>query len=192
MTQMIRVMFLLLFAAGLLLSGCGNKSLPVLMPAPDFHLEDPDGKPVSFSDQAGKVRLVSFIYTNCTTVCPATVHWMGKLQDELKKEKLFGNKVLLYNITFDPERDTGEAIKAYMKKWNVDPAGWLFLRGSVEDTRKTATDFGILVQQVENDFIHNDRIFLVDGKGQIRQTYVGSKLDVPKVLEDMKALSNEP
>lgn len=186
----IRILLFVLLLT-LILAGCGKKSLPVLMPAPDFHLEDADGNKVSFSDQAGKVRLVSFIYTNCTTVCPATVYWMGKLQDELKKENLFGNKVILYNITFDPERDTGEAIKEYMKKWKMDPSGWLFLRGSVEETRKTAADFGVLVQQVEDDFIHNDRIFLVDGKGQIRQTYVGSKLKVPEVLEDMKALANE-
>ncbi|CCQ95503.1 SCO1/SenC/PrrC protein [[Clostridium] ultunense Esp] len=184
-------LFLLLSAMILILVGCGKDKLPVLMPAPDFHLEDADGKPVSFSDQDGKVRLVSFIYTNCTTVCPATVHWMVKLQDELKKENLFGSKVYLYNITFDPENDTGEVIKAYMKKWKMDPTGWAFLRGSVEDTRKAAADFGVLVQKVENDFIHTDRIFLVDGKGEVRKTYVGSRLNLPEVLKDMKDLVNE-
>lgn len=170
--------------------GCSGEKLKVYKPV-DFTLEDENGNPIKLSDENGKIRLITFLFTSCTTTCPATTHWMTKIQDEMKADGLWGKDTHFYTVTFDPETDTGEAMKEYAKKWNMDLEHWSLVRGSVEDTRAVALDFGVLVQEVENDFIHGDLAFLVDQKGQVRKYYTGSKMDPKEVLKDMKSLRKE-
>src|SRR5438270_2445132 len=39
-------------------------------PAPDFHLRDQFGKPVSLSQFKGQPVVVTFLYTHCPDICP--------------------------------------------------------------------------------------------------------------------------
>src|SRR5438876_11591394 len=55
-------------------------SLRVIAPAPDFALHDTAGALVRLSDLRGKVVLVAFVYTGCTTACPILSHQMAALQ----------------------------------------------------------------------------------------------------------------
>ncbi len=38
--------------------------------APDFTLQDADGRAITLADLQGKVVILHFIYTNCPDVCP--------------------------------------------------------------------------------------------------------------------------
>ncbi|MBE3595956.1 MAG: SCO family protein [Hydrogenibacillus sp.] len=178
----------------LLLGACGGSQLPVIGKAPDFTLQTIDGEAFHFHDDAGKVRLVSFIYTNCPTECPAMTHWMLVAQKMLKENGVTPEAVRFYSITFDPERDTPEAMRAFMTKFRYDGQTldwpyWRALTGSVEETHQVVRDFGLFVQP-SNDgyFIHSDRVVLVDGDGQIRALYPGSTLSPDDVYRDMRAL----
>src|SRR6266705_3576955 len=42
------------------------------VPAPDFHLKDQLGKPISLSQFKGKPVVLTFLYTHCPDVCPLT------------------------------------------------------------------------------------------------------------------------
>ncbi len=184
-----RIIALLMVLMLVFAIGCSSKEqLKILIPEIDFSLEDERGNPIKLSDENGKIRFITFLYTQCKTTCVATTHYMTKVQDALKAEGHWDDDVHFYTITFDPERDTGEQMLAYAEKWGMDLEHWSLVRGSVEDTRQTALDFGVFVQQVEEEFIHGDYAILVDQKGQVRQYYTGSKIDVQVVIEDMDSL----
>ena len=53
--------------------GRGEQPLPVLQPMPDFHLVNQRGERLRPQDLEGKVLVVSFLFTHCPDVCPATV-----------------------------------------------------------------------------------------------------------------------
>lgn len=181
------LLFLLLFV---FVAGCSQEKLEVFKQV-DFTLEDENGNPISFSDQNGKIRLITFLFTSCKTTCPATTFQMTKVQNALMEDGKWGDDYHFYTVTFDPERDTGEALKEYAKKWEMDTNHWSLVRGTVEATRDVALQFGVFVQQVEDDFIHSDLAFLIDREGYIRKIYTGSKMDTQEVLKDMEILKKE-
>ena len=49
---------------------------------------------------------------------------------------------MLLTITFDPERDTPEALASYASRWQANPSGWHFLTGSPADIGRVCGFFG--------------------------------------------------
>ncbi|MGO4500246.1 SCO family protein [Paenibacillus sp. 2RAB27] len=171
----------------------GTNPLPKIKVAPEFSLQNLKGEQVKLSDTGGKVRLVEFFFANCTTICPVTTSNMVLMQNNLKEKKKFGKSVAFLSITFDPERDTPEALEKYASLLGIDQAaGWQLLRGNESDVIKTANDFGIMaVKQKDGQFAHSIRsLFLIDQEGMIRKIYdMGDSMDNKVIEKDIKKLS---
>jgi protein SCO1/2 len=168
--------------------------IPVMKPISDFTLEKLDGTPFQFSkDTNGKVRLVSFIFTNCPDVCPPTTKNMQNMQEELKAKGMFGEDVVFLTITFDPERDTAEVLRRYAEKFSYDPNGWYFLRGSEQAVQQVTKDFGVgVLKQEDGMFLHTMVTFLIDKEGNMRKTYgMGADMNKEQIISDMEQLADE-
>jgi protein SCO1/2 len=166
-------------------------ALPKIKRAPDIRLQNLQGAPVSLQDSNGKVRLVEFFYANCPDICPATTSNMVLVQNELKKKNVFGGKTEFVSVTFDPERDTPDALRQYAKLFGIDPSGWVLLRGTKEETLKAANDFGIIVvKQPDGSFTHAiNSLFLVDQDGYVRKVFdMGQDMDTAAVEKDINRL----
>lgn len=150
--------------------------LPVEGPAPAFEMSDIDGNTVSLASTAGKARIVYFYFANCPDVCPPTTYLLSQVQDMLREQGTLGSKAELISITFDPEQDTPEVIRAFAERTSAEFDGWHFLRGEEEETIELARAFNVGVRKIEeeNTFIHSNLIILVDGQGQIRQWISGN------------------
>ncbi|SDX68246.1 SCO family protein [Paenibacillus sp. CF384] len=145
--------------------------------APSFQLTDLDGKEVTLDDSEGKVRVIYFFYANCPDICPPTTYLMTQVQDKLKENGTFGKDVEFMSITFDPKRDTAEAMRKFAGKFDIDASGWKFLReDSEEQTKQLMKDFGLglLKDESTNLFTHTDTITFVDRKGVVRKYLTGS------------------
>jgi cytochrome oxidase Cu insertion factor (SCO1/SenC/PrrC family) len=122
----------------------------------DLPLLTQDGKPVRFySDMLqGKVVLISFIYTNCTEICPILMPNLVRIQE------LLGNRsvrdVSLISISVDPEDDTPEELKEYGEKYGAKP-GWTFLTGKKENIDWVVYKLG----QYTEDFEDHTLLFLL-------------------------------
>lgn len=171
-----------------------EEPLPVLAPAPEFELEDIDGNAVSLESTAGKARIVYFYFANCPDVCPPTTFLLSEVQDLLREEGTLGKKAEMISITFDPERDTPEAIRSFAERLSAETNdGWHFLRPEDgESAIQLAKDFGVGVRKVEEDnsFVHFNYIMLVDQEGQIRKYINGSdeELTASKIAAELKRL----
>ncbi|MBM7567416.1 SCO family protein [Paenibacillus sacheonensis] len=145
--------------------------------APNFALTDLDNNKVTLDETNGKVRVVYFFYANCPDVCPPTTYLMTQVQNKLKEKGSFGKDVEFMWVTFDPKRDTTEALKEYSSKFDIDTSGWKFLReDNAEATEKLMKDFGLglLKDEKTNTFTHTDTIAFVDRKGVVRKYLTGS------------------
>ena len=91
-----------------LIAGSSPSPLADIGPAPPTVLLDSAGKPFDLASLKGKVVLVSFVYTTCNGVCPATTSSLVRIQKALEQAKLWGKSVEFVSITLDPKRDTPE------------------------------------------------------------------------------------
>lgn len=171
----------------------GSTRLPFIKHVENFTLENLDRKPVQFNELDGKVRLVSFIYTKCPDVCPATSEIMEKVQEELKKKGIFGSETAFITITFDPQTDTPEVLQRYASAFHADLGGWYFLRGEEAAIAQVASQFGIgYEKQPDGMYIHTMKTFLVDKDKNIRKMYgMGAGMDINEIIDDMERLAKE-
>jgi protein SCO1/2 len=99
----------------------------------DTSLLDQDGRKVRMKSDilAGRIVVVDFIYTTCTTICPIFSATMASVQERL--EDRLGRDVLLITVTVDPQRDTPRRLREYAAKHQARHRGWTFLTGSKPD-----------------------------------------------------------
>jgi protein SCO1/2 len=170
-----------------------DSRLAVIQEMPHWMLIDQDGKKVRSCDLDGSVLLVSFIFTTCNGSCPATTHRMEKIQEALKARGLLKkDRVRLVSISLDPDRDTPPKLQRYMQMYDADPASWSFLTGPRDKVKKVISAFGMWAKPANNGQLdHPSRIFLVDGRGQVREIYNLSFLKPAWVVEDIELLLKE-
>jgi protein SCO1 len=98
---------------------------------PDVTLVNQDGKKIPFKSylETDNPVMVEFIYATCTTICPVLSAGFANLQ---RKTGAGAAKVRLISISIDPENDTPQVMKDYLKKYSAGP-GWDFLSGTRED-----------------------------------------------------------
>jgi protein SCO1/2 len=183
-SQVTLLVYFLLASVGQTANG-----LAEIGPAPDFALKNQAGKEVRLAHLRGKVVLVSFIYTTCGGVCPATTHRLSRVQDELKKKRLWDDSVQFVSITLDPERDTPEVLTRYAATYDADTVAWHFLTGRPEQVAAVVAAWGMWARKNELGVIdHPSRIFLVDREGRQREIYSLDYLDPTAVVSDVEAL----
>lgn len=107
---------------------------------PEISLPDPiSGETVSTADFEGeRVQLVTFIYTNCPDgMCPALTLRLRRVQEVAASED-YSDDVALLAMTFDPERDTEDKLRAFADQQGVDAEAenWHFLRPESYDEAK--------------------------------------------------------
>jgi protein SCO1/2 len=143
-------------------------------PAPqalDFNLQRTDGSTFNLSEQKGKVVLIYLGYLNCPDYCPATMAKYQQIAEELGEDAA---DVEFVFITVDPDRDTPEAIAAYVA--NFDPS-FIGLTGSPEQLERVWNGYGAgrVIQEVDSEIgyvvSHSTRIWVIDQDGLLRITF---------------------
>ncbi|WP_409288791.1 SCO family protein [Peribacillus sp. SCS-37] len=171
----------------MVLASCSNSGIPGELdyPVGTFKAVSQDGKPFTEKKLKGKIWVADFIFTNCTTVCPPMTANMSKLQQELKKEKLYED-VHLVSFSIDPAADNPGALKTYGSKFQADYRNWSFLTGYSQSfiEKFSADSFHMLVKKPASgdQVIHGTEFALVSQEGKVVKTYKGNA-DFP--LDDM-------
>src|SRR5262245_35331745 len=104
-----------------------DQRLSKIGPAPEFALNNQDGKRLALKDLRGKVLAITFIFASCADTCPLLTAKMVGIQDRLGSA--FGTQVFFLSITVDPERDTPAVLKRHAEAHKANTAGWAFLTG---------------------------------------------------------------
>ena len=105
----------------------GGDTAPVI---PDVVLQDQEGRSVRVYSDVLKGRLVvmNFIFTSCTTVCSPMGANFAALQSLLGPH----SAVALVSVSIDPVTDTPERLKEWSERFGARP-GWTLLTGSKDD-----------------------------------------------------------
>jgi len=166
---------------------------------PDVTLPDPvSGTQIGLRG-VDRPALVSFFYSNCMSVCPRLISALREVQIH-SVDNDYADEVGFYPITFDPQRDTGERLREYAGKMNVDlsAGNWHFLRPESRDRAKSVLEeeFGFVFQRTEPEdggkymFNHIGLVLLVNADGYVERAYRGQEGKEGTYIEDLQKVRN--
>lgn len=171
-------------------------TLPVLGEVPDFTLTAHTGQPLALNNLRGKVWITNFFFTTCRSICPI----MQDNMTEVQKAFASNSMVQIVSFTVDPEHDTVEVLNQYAHKKGAIPGKWLFVTGEKKAIYRlarhgfklAAEDIPEQLEGTTHDFIHSDKLVLVDTQGGIRGYYSGLDTEqVRQLITDTQHLLRE-
>lgn len=140
-------------------------SLPRLL----FTMTDADtAREVSARDFRGKVVLLYFGFTNCTDVCPMTLHNIALALGQLGQR---AERVRALFVTVDPNRDSVAVLRKYTHAFAPEIVG---LRGTANQLAALASRYHIgysvspATAARPYDVNHSSVIYVFDAKGRAR------------------------
>ncbi len=158
----------------------------------DFRLTDHEGVLITTANWKNKIIVTNFFFTHCPVICP-------KMTNQLKSvNKVFENDttVLINSFSVDPERDSVAQLKKYAGHFNIHTSGWNLLTGDKKEIYKLARNSFMLVATDGDggpeDFIHSEKLVLIDKQRRIRGYYDGtSARETQQLIADIKKLKHE-
>ena len=180
--------------------------------AQDFALTDQFGALKSLrQDFAGKVVVLTFLYTECPDVCPIVANHLRDVAASLRED---GPETAIVIISVDPEGDTVEGVLSYSRRWEMTDS-WFYLVGeeaALEEVWKayyidpyvhgparanTGSQPGpiggsgsggvsALVEQTGR-VIHSAPIYIIDGDGIMRSVFT-LPVESEDIVHDVRLL----
>ena len=140
----------------------GNK------PAPDFKLVNQFGQPMSLSQFRGKVVMLAFEDSECTTICPLTTQSMVLAKELLGKA---GNSVQLLGVDANPDAIDVSNVRDYSRVHNMTNQ-WDFLTGSLAQLKSVWKSYNIAVQIESGEIDHTPALYMIDQQGRLQKVYL--------------------
>ncbi|MBL4719750.1 MAG: SCO family protein [Alphaproteobacteria bacterium] len=157
-----------------------------------FELIDQDGVTRTDKDFRGSFMLVFFGYVQCQSICPIALRRAALALDVLGPE---AERIQPIAITIDPENDTPEALRAYVKTIHPRLIG---LTGGVEPLKRAAAAYGVdtrLIGAAPNGapvYAHGSFLFLMAPDGHFL-TLLPPTLDAAAIAKTLtKYLRRHP
>lgn len=147
--------------------------------------ENQDGKKMHLSDLKDKVVVLVMIYTTCKTACPILTAEMGKIAKTIGE--VDPTKIRYVLVSIDPEHDTPEQMKAYLKTNHFEGEKWLFLRSSEENTQELANALAVKYKEISPvDFSHSNIISVFAPNGALAFQKEGLAIDIDGTVNEVK------
>ncbi len=172
--------------------------------APAISLSDQFGETVALSDFAGKVVLLTFLYTACPDVCPIVTETLRRTH-QLLGEDAAGVQIVAVSV--DPERDSVEEAYGYSEDREMLDK-WRFLVGTEEELEPVwrsywldpvTSDGGASghagsaagetpVPAGEYLISHGAPVFVIDTEGKRRVLFTNLSLEPRPLVHDVRLL----
>lgn len=140
------------------------------IPAPGFTLTNQFGQRMSLRDFRGKVVILAFADSECTTVCPLTSQSMLAAKQLLGAA---GRKVALLAVDANPVATKVADVMAYSRAHGMVNQ-WDFLTGSKGQLSAVWKDYHIYVQIQKGLIDHTPAVFILGPSGREEKIYMTS------------------
>jgi len=155
----------------------------------DFSFLNQDSVVINKDFIKGKISVVNYFFTTCTGVCPRINTSLLYLAERFKTS----SEVLLLSHTVNPERDSVPVLKQYRvnRQWDEQPI-WHMLTGHKKQLYDMAEFSYLLIAEgaSKEEFVHSEKVVLVDGKGHVRGIFngMGGNMEMKKIEDAIKVL----
>lgn len=130
-----------------------------------FQLTDQNGRTVTEAALKGKPSLVFFGYTYCPEVCPTTLTAMSRWLKALGQD---GDKLTIFYVTIDPQRDTAKQLKQYLTAFDPRIHG---LTGTPAQVARIAKEYRVYYARSplpngDYEMDHSTTTYMMDRDGR--------------------------
>ena len=137
-------------------------------PLPDVRLENQFGQPMSLSQFRGKVLLIGFVDSECTTVCPLTTLAMLQAKQLLGAA---GDHVQLLGIDANPDAISVSDVMGYSRAHSMVNR-WDLLTGSLAQLKASWKAFNIYARIDSGQVDHTPALYVIDAQGREQKLYL--------------------
>jgi cytochrome oxidase Cu insertion factor (SCO1/SenC/PrrC family) len=155
-------------------------------PAPDINLVNQFGQPMSLSQFRGRVVLLGFEDSECTTVCPLTTQSMVLAKELLGKA---GESVQLLGVDANPDATKVSDVMAYSRAHGMVNQ-WDFLTGSTAQLKAVWKAYNIEVQIEAGQIDHTPALYVINQKGILEKLYL-TTMAYSSVTQSAQVLATE-
>jgi cytochrome oxidase Cu insertion factor (SCO1/SenC/PrrC family) len=155
-------------------------------PAPDLRLTNQFGQQMSLSQLRGKVVLLSFEDSECTTVCPLTTQSMVWAKQLLGSA---GDQVALLGVDANPTATSVADVMAYSRAHGMVNQ-WDFLTGSVPQLKAAWSAYHVAVQIEAGQIDHTPALYIIDQRGREQKLYL-TQMAYSSIGQSAEVLADE-
>jgi protein SCO1 len=153
-----------------------------------LHMTDQRGRPLDVGGLAGKVVLLSFIFTSCPTVCPMQTSALVSVQRGLTREER--GAVHFLSISVDPT-DTPAMLHEFARSHGAETLPWSFVSMPDADLRVLGARLPIFAAGSAGvPSAHSTGLWLIDAQGRLLQRYDANPPEVPRLVRELKTLTS--
>jgi len=158
---------------------------------PDQTFLTQDARTESLVDWRGSAVALTFIYTRCPypTFCPLMDRQFGVIQQRVAADPALAGRVRLVSVSFDPDYDTPEVLRAHATRRGTDPAIWRFVTADREAIDRFGALFGLTVARNRADpldITHSLRTVVIDPDGRLVAVHPGNDWTPDDLLRDLR------
>ncbi len=131
-------------------------------------------EPVSLGDFPGQALAITFFYTRCSQpeFCPRLSRNFQEACQKMAALSGAPTNWHFLSISFDPEFDSPETLKAYGELYHYDAAHWSFLTGPPARVRELARRVGVTTENRDGAIVnHNFRTLIIDASGRLQMVF---------------------
>ena len=161
---------------------------------PDFKLRNQDGRLIHLDKFRGKNLLITFIYTRCPlpNFCPLVTRNFAVINRQLSADPKLKGKTQLLCVTFDPEHDTPERLKAYGEEYigsnaKTAFANWDFAVPDKPVLTEMARFFDVgITTEPDQTITHTLSTTLIGPDRKVLKFYPGNEWTPEQVVGDVR------
>ena len=153
---------------------------------PNYPFTNQFGKPIQIEDFRGKSLAITFIFTRCPfpNFCPRMFNHFAEAQKTLKAQSAVNNWHLL-SLSFDPEFDTPETLRAYGARYGNDPECWSLATGALIEIDAITEQFGLVFPREGAGFAHNLRTVVIDPTGKVHKIFLSNEWQPQELADEL-------
>jgi cytochrome oxidase Cu insertion factor (SCO1/SenC/PrrC family) len=156
------------------------------LPAPDIALRNQFGQPMSLHQFRGKVVILAFVDSECTTVCPLTTTSMVQARQLLGAA---GRQVQLLGVDANPHATSVADVMAYSRA-HAMVNQWDFLTGTPAQLAAVWRAYHIAVQIQAGQIDHTPALLVIDPQGREREIYL-TQMNYASIGQAAQLLADE-
>jgi cytochrome oxidase Cu insertion factor (SCO1/SenC/PrrC family) len=155
-------------------------------PAPDVKLVNQFGQQMSLSQFRGRVIMLSFEDSECTTICPLTTQSMVLAKELLGKA---GSSVQLLGVDANPDAIKVADVMDYSRVHGMINQ-WDFLTGSLAQLKSAWKAYNVDVQIQSGQIDHTPALYIIDEQGRLQKVYL-TQMAYSSVTQSAQVLATE-
>ena len=155
----------------------------------DYRFVDSSGRAVSLTELRGKPLVVSFIYTGCSQVCPATTQFLATAVKEAERT-LGPGTFRVATIGFNLPFDDPTSMRDFARKFGIASPNWLFLTPNAAALDALTKDLGFRYEPTAAGFDHLLQVSILDRDGRLYRQVYGESFEAPLFVGPLLQLAS--